>query len=252
MNVIAYAFYRGKDSEYEQPGAAQGNYFRHYIRAIVRAHHSVFPEWAMWFYCDGAVAEFPEYALLKKYEGAGLVRVIDCGQADALTASMLWRMKPAWDSNVERFLCRDLDSLPQPRERVAVERWLKSEKPISALHDSTSHWGMVILGGMCGFKAECVRRRFPTESHMRDAMRDSGIDFTRKGGDQHFLNRYFSESDCLSELVDPENGPWDRDRNFAEGWARCVGGGYTAEKVAIWYDRQGYTSQRILACESGG
>lgn len=249
MNVISYAFYRSPASEYERPGANPGGYFRNYIKAIVRAHHSVFPDWAMWFHHDGAVREFPEFALLTKYQAAGLVKLFDCGAADGLTSAMLWRMKPAWVAGVERFLCRDVDSLPQPRERIAVQRWLASAKPISALHDSTSHWGTVILGGMCGFKAEYVRGRFSAECNMRDAMRESGIDFNRKGGDQHFLNRYFPESDCLSEWVDPENGPWDRDRNFAEGWARCVGGGFNGEKVAIWYDRQKYTSSRILECE---
>lgn len=251
MNIISYSFYRAQASEYEQEsaGASRGNYFRAYIRAIVRAHHSVFPEWKMRFYHDDRVREFQEFELLTRYQGAGLVELRSMGPAPSLTGAMLWRLMPAFDPEVETFLCRDIDSLPQPRERVAVERWLASEKPISALHDSTSHWGTVILGGMCGFRAEHVRKRFDSFAALRDAMAQSGIDFNRKGGDQLFLNRVFDESDCLNEWVDPEAGPWDRDRNFTEGWARCVGGGFTAEKVAIWYDRQKYTSEKILECE---
>lgn len=251
MNVVSLAFYRSNFSEYEQPsaGAGCGNYFRNYIRAVVRAHHSVWPDWSLWIYHDGRVTEFPEFNLLLRYQLAGLIRLIPCGEASTLTGSMLWRMKPAWDENVDRFLCRDLDSLPQPRERKAVDRWLKSDKPISALHDSTSHWGTVILGGMCGFKAAYVRAWFKDWEALQARMEQSGIDFNKKGGDQLFLNSIFAENDTLCEWVDPDNGPWDRDRNFAEGWARCVGGGFNADKTARWYDVQGYTNPKILECE---
>lgn len=247
--VVAYSFYRSPESEYEQ-GASAGNYFRGYIRAVVRAHWSVFPDWSLWIYHDAAVTEFPEWALLRKYEAASLVRLIPAGMPKALTAAMLWRLKPAFESGVEAFLCRDIDSLPQPRERRAVYRWLASDKPVSALHDSTSHWGTVILGGMCGFRSDYVRRHFTTWGDVENRMRETGIDFRRKGGDQLFLNAVFPSGDCLNEWVDPECGPWDRDRNFTEGWARCVGGGFTAEKVAAWYDRQKYTDPRILECEA--
>ena len=249
MNVVALAFFRGKESEYEQ-GANPGGFFRGYLRSIVRAHHSVWPDWAMWFYHDNAVRDFAEFKLLERYQEAGLVKLIERGSAEPLTASMLWRLLPAWEPGVDRFLCRDIDSLPQPRERKAVERWIASGKPINALHDSTSHQGTAIMGGMCGFVASYVREKFNTHEIFKLAMQASGVDFARKGGDQHFLNQAFPyANEMLSEWVDPESGPWDLDRNFAEGWARCVGGGFIATHVPAWFDKR-YPNPRIIACES--
>lgn len=251
MNVIAYAFYRSPSSEYERAdcsSATRGNFFRGYIRPLVRAHHSVWPDWALWIYHDDRVREFSEFALLERYDKAGLIRLIPAGEAPSLTGAMTWRLLPAFDPNVDLLLCRDLDSLPQPRERVAVERWIASGKPISGLHDSTSHYGTALLGGMCGFRCEWLRRRMTNES-MRIAMEASGIDFDQKGGDQHFLNAIFHGDDILNEWVDPAAGPWDRDRNFCEGWARCVGGAYPgAEHVARWFDKH-YPDTRIMEAE---
>lgn len=252
MNVYSIAFYRATMSEYEQPeaGAGRGNYFRNYVRAVVRAFHSVWPDWSLWIHHDERVKEFPEFALLQRYQGAGLLRLVPMGEAKTLTGSMLWRLWPAFDgAPVDRILCRDIDSLPQPRERKAVERWLQvSSFPVHALHDSTSHRGTVILGGMCGFIALHVMKRFGSWGGMLDAMRESGVDFDRKGGDQHFLNWAFPNSnEILCESVDTEL--WDRDRNFCEGYARCLGGGFNADKTAAWYDRQGYTNPKILECE---
>ena len=215
----------------------------------MRAHRSVWPDWALWIYHDDQVQDFKEFALLQGYEKAGLLRLINTGDAKSLTGSMLWRLRPAFSPDVDRFLCRDLDSLPQPRERKAVERWIESDKPISALHDSTSHWGTVLLGGMCGFKAHYVRQHFADWPAIERRMQESGIDFNKKGSDQHFLNSVFPESDCLNEWVDPQNGPWDKDRNYCEGWARCVGGGFTAMHVPAWYDKH-YPDPKILEAEA--
>lgn len=248
MNVISLAFYRNSNSEYEQR-ENPGTFFKGYIKAIMRAYKYVWSDWNLWVYHDSAVTHWAEFKLLTRYQDAGLVSLIPMGEARSLTGSMLWRMEPGWDHGVDRFLCRDIDSLPTPRERKAVVRWENSNKPISALHDSTSHWGTVILGGMCGFKAEYVRSKFPTAQLFRTAMEESGIDFNKKGGDQHFLNRVFPEADCLSEWVD--GLPWDVDANFCEGNARCVGGAFpNVEQVARWYDKH-YPSPKIMGCERG-
>lgn len=249
MNVYSLAFYRHDASEYERAdvGASRGAFFKGYVRAVVRAFWSVWPDWSLWIHHDERVTEFEEFALLRRYEMAGLVRLVPCGEAKTLTGAMLWRLKPCFDPGVERVLCRDIDSLPQPRERVAVERWMASGKPVSALHDSVSHAGTVLLGGMCGFDARWIRERW-TWDLIQASMNASGIDFNRKGGDQHFLNGIFSSTaDILSENV--ESVTWDRDRNFCEGYARCLGGGFNAEGVRKWYDRQQFTDARILACE---
>jgi hypothetical protein len=48
---------------------------------------------------------------------------------------MLWRFTVAADPTVDRFIVRDVDSRLNYRERLAVEEWIQSGRPIHIMRD---------------------------------------------------------------------------------------------------------------------
>jgi hypothetical protein len=98
-------------------------------------------------------------------------------------------MLPAWDPDVDYFICRDFDSLPTYRDRRAVEQFIASGAGAHAISDEPAHVGG-FMGGMCGFKAIRVRERtsLPTWNSFID--KRSVEYFKPHGSDQWFLNDY--------------------------------------------------------------
>ena len=68
-------------------------------------------------------------------------------------SNMFWRFNPAYDLEVETFICRDTDSRLNERERDAVFEWMNSDKHVHIMRDHPYH-GFAMLGGMIGFKKE--------------------------------------------------------------------------------------------------
>jgi hypothetical protein len=72
------------------------------------------------------------------------------------------RFLPYDDPNVDIWLSRDLDSVVNYREQVAVQDWLTNyqDKPVHIMHDHPAHrW--TILGGMFGVKNDHTRTILP-------------------------------------------------------------------------------------------
>ena len=92
---------------------------------------------------------------LDGYRNQGLMRLVDCGSSQKVCLSMLWRLKPLWDNNVGYLLARDMDSLPLPKDRRAVEEFMKSGCIVHSLGDNRAHYGL--MGGMCGFNVPRMR-----------------------------------------------------------------------------------------------
>ncbi|NVJ93351.1 MAG: tetratricopeptide repeat protein [Methylocystaceae bacterium] len=115
-------------------------------RAIenVRRAQIIYPEWTCRFYCD---ADVPKKVIdtLKK-EGAQVLFVQGGLQKHD---RLFWRFFVADDSKVDRFICRDCDSLLNCQERVAVDDWIESGKPFHVMRDFVTHVD-VMLAGMWG------------------------------------------------------------------------------------------------------
>lgn len=62
---------------------------------------------------------------------------------------LFWRFEPAFESGVEAFISRDLDSRLNPREAAAVSEWLRSDTKLHTMRDHYEHI-VPILGGMWG------------------------------------------------------------------------------------------------------
>ena len=73
------------------------------------------------------------------------------------SAQMAWRflpLDPIYTSNVELLLPRDLDSRITEREKWCFDQWLPSGTKAYSMHDSQSHVGVHMLGGMIGFRGQ--------------------------------------------------------------------------------------------------
>lgn len=155
------------------------------LKAICRAHHVLFPGWTWRVHHDGTIDNDPNSKLLRRYESAGLVELVDLGPEQRICRAMIWRMLPVWDQSVEYTLCRDLDSLPTPRDAMAVQQFVASGCALHCMADHPQH-GAAIMGGLCGFKNDLFRnitglRKFS------DLVEGEALD--RHGDDQLVLHR---------------------------------------------------------------
>ncbi len=114
--------------------------------AIINAHLAphVYPSWRCRFYCDESVPKAVVDELRRL--GAEIHMVRD---KRLLQMKALWRFLVADDPKVDRFLCRDADSRLNVQEAIAVDAWIKSEKPFHIMRDHPYHME-VILAGMWG------------------------------------------------------------------------------------------------------
>lgn len=242
MRVASYSLYRHPSSAYEQPeaGAGRGRFFYGYLATLVRAHSSCFSGWQLWIHHDDRAPECDYWPVMLKLHEAGRLRLIPMGQAHTHIGSMLWRLCPVFEPGVTHVICRDIDSLPTPRERAAVERWVNSGKPIHAMHDSVSHRGTPLLGGMIGIHAPWFRDNVAKSwGEIVGRMRARGFDLNKHGSDQLWLNAevWPLVKDFLCQYDTPETlGRPTEPRDICGGDARHVGGAYFAGLVAQWYD----------------
>lgn len=249
--VVSYSFYRHPASDYESErcGEARGRFFVNYLPTIIRAHHSVFPDWEMRIHHDDTARQFDYFKTLERMHGKRLLRLVDMGTAHTLCGSMLWRLRPLFDPDVRYFVCRDVDSLSTPRERRAVERWVGSGKPVMSMQDSVSHRGTYIMGGMCGFDSQSQdAKRWSTWEKFEEAVRNLGIDMNQKGADQKVLGAMYAKR--FVHLETPETlGGHDDPRDTCGGHARHIGGAFFSKPVRDWYDQNGYSLKGILEAE---
>lgn len=244
MRVMSYALYWRANSRYEHPNAGIWTGFKFYpsfLPTLVRAHHVVFPDYELRLHHDGCLETCYYGAALKVLARRGLVTLVNCGHADSLCGPMLWRLLPAWDDEVDYVFSRDVDALPMPRERAAIETFIASEYVAQALYDSPAHGGG-LCGGLVGFQAAGLRRIKPTfESLVLQPLMSAGpgIDLDVPGADQDLLN---------ASLL-PALGPGllrQRDLPRGDGLDRLaphLGMGYSRAPVIEFCQGQGRTAE---------
>ena len=75
-----------------------------------------------------------------------------CGEDRAVYKSCeFWRFMAAFDKKNDVVVVRDVDSRLNPRDRLAIDEWLRSDKKFHKVRDNTAHWRH-IMGGMWGCK----------------------------------------------------------------------------------------------------
>jgi hypothetical protein len=191
MNAIAYSLF-GYNQQHD--GCFD---FRSYLRNFqlnLRIAQLLYPGWEVQLMVDEDSFNSPYLYYFEKL-GRDNKAFVSHAPKSELCRMMLWRLCPIfWIDNKhnpihERVICRDTDSLLSYRERQAVEYWQRGPKMAHAITDSVSH-SITLMGGMIGFQSGPFRDRMGVKSFDELLSLSQGIDFTRKGADQDFLNRY--------------------------------------------------------------
>ncbi len=104
----------------------------------------MYPGWKARIYHDDSIT--PEAVDQLKRAGCQMVKM---GAPKNFFDGLFWRFLAACDPKVDRFLIRDIDSVVNVKERVAVDEWLASDKHFHLMRDFYSHTEL-ILAGMWG------------------------------------------------------------------------------------------------------
>jgi len=101
---------------------------------------------------------------------------------------MIKRMMPVFSGRYDRVICRDADSLLCYRERQAVEYWITTGRVVHAITDSISH-NVPLMGGMIGVMCNEFMQLIESDNFI-DFLKYSKIDWSVKGADQTYLNKW--------------------------------------------------------------
>lgn len=167
-NIISFSLW-GTDRKYRD-GALQN---AHFARII-------YPGWTARFYINDSVeAAFAESL---RREGAQVLTVQSKGSPHI---GYYWRFLVADDPSVDRYVVRDVDSVVNVRERVAVDEWVQSGRHFHLMRDFHSH-SELILAGLWGG----VRGALPPLLPLVTGWLTSAQEAQWVTGDQQFLRRH--------------------------------------------------------------
>lgn len=194
--IVSYSWFRNPNSIYEKDSwsrTKKGLQFVQFIPLLVRAHHAVWGGYRLRFHHDDRVRELPYFRALEEIARAGLCELVYFGPSESLCGrgGMLERLRPAWEPDAEIVVCRDVDSIPMPRDRAAVEEFAESGKAIHVIHSAPAHSG--IMGGTLAVRAKEFRALVRCDSW--ETFMDlygAGISMQDHGDDQRLLNRLAS------------------------------------------------------------
>lgn len=151
--ILSYSLFRAPHPIYWRTDATEDRVsaYARYLPVLVRAHQAIWPGYELRIHHDEAVQSHPYFEALVRLQERGLLRLVPCGQATALTLAMLWRMKPIFEEGADLVLTCDLDALPILRLRRVVESFAASGRSAMIVHGCESHNG--VMGGGFGVRA---------------------------------------------------------------------------------------------------
>jgi hypothetical protein len=170
MNVISLSIF-GCNKKHSQ--CFSFNTFLKYLSFNIRVFDSVYSGWKIYLTTDHE--SYIAYRKYFKYLVNNDILCMNIKNYESLGKSMLWRLDPV--SFADRFICRDIDSLPTHRERRAVEHWIINDTLAHSMNDNKAHT-VPLMGGMVGFKKNTF------ENEIYDKIE---FDFNGKGSDQYFM-----------------------------------------------------------------
>lgn len=141
-----------------------------------------YPDWVCWVYIHHLVSrDIFDFLLTCKN-----VKTITINTDEVVpTKFMLNRFLPILSFDVKCFISRDIDTRIQPREVLAVDEWLESNKTLHIMRDHPQHFPR-ILGGMYGIKCSDELSNF----NWIDSINNFFTVNNNKKDDQDFLLAY--------------------------------------------------------------
>lgn len=207
MKAISYSLF--KDCEDWE--------FGYYLRGLyfnLRMNRLIYPEWVTFIHVEQKIYEEDEHYMADLVElfQCKIITFNKCPRCEA----MLMRLNVAFNEQVSYILCRDLDSITTYRESKSVERWLLSNNNAHGMNDNPAHGGMALMGGMCGFKADVIRKLFDSFHYLI-----YDFDLTKHGSDQQLIGEriyphikdsfYFDQSPANNTAEYYSNNLWESD-----------------------------------------
>lgn len=184
--------------------------FNSYLRGMhicIRFNRLLYPNWDNVINIDESTYNSPYRKIFDWHQNKGFIKINLCPDNEPLCKAMLWRLKTvfAYDHPEWRYthvICRDLDSISTYREVEMVNEWIEEDKAVHCITDSISHT-IPMMGGMVGFRPGYVNDIMklnvtPENAWEKLLSMGSGIDFSRKGSDQDFLNRVMYPALCTN------------------------------------------------------
>jgi len=148
--IVSYSLF-GKDELYWK-----------LLPALLRAHDTIYAGWKIHIYHDGRAMHHPYFSVLQSLSSNTSIVFLNLVQQDTpqVGAGALWRLLPACSRDDSIVLCRDIDSLPSPRERRAVDEFVDSSAIVHCISDSVEHNSVPMMTGMIGFKVPAFSQYF--------------------------------------------------------------------------------------------
>lgn len=179
--IVSYSIFRDPGRAISTPA----EYYADRLQILVRAHHLIWSGWDMYVHHDDAITNHAYWPAMRRMNDARLLRLVPCGQSMALCLSMLWRLKPAFEDNCEIVSCRDVDSIPLPNDRAAVEEFIATDKIVHTIHGAPPHGGL--MGGTTSFKAPSMREAIECSTWQQMIDMGHAYEWRTYGNDQNFL-----------------------------------------------------------------
>lgn len=242
--IVSYAYFSHPASVYQKIKGVAGLQFSQFLPMLVRAHHVVWPEWELRIYHDNAVTRLPYWREMKNLKAQNWLTLNNMGEARTLCGSMMWRMIPVFEPDVEYVVCRDVDSIPMPKDRRAVEEFIATDSRFAAhvIHDAKAHAG--VMGGTLALRCASFREAVKAISLEELVSRGVDINWDVHGADQQLLNQLsplFLNRTMLHELNHDTGLPAFKTTRVIQGeWQKpaddlCFLGGCTEPEPAFKY-----------------
>lgn len=138
------AFQRGKPQRNVIAFTLFGDSPRYCESAIanVLVAKELFPHWRCRIYLDDSVP----FSIHQRLQKAGAQIVDMSGAAKDGIHPLMWRFLVVDDTEVDRYLIRDADSLLSEREQAAVEQWVTTDYWFHHMRDYFTHTELILAG----------------------------------------------------------------------------------------------------------
>src|SRR5688572_9876366 len=157
MKLISYSIFGNHCPKWIFNTLMRGVYFNTVMNKLV------FPDWETHIETDSLTFSSYDHFFSMLEHKYGITFSVNA--EENLCTSMLWRMKPIFESEAEYVLCRDADALTSYREAGAVKKFIESGKILHGMADNPAH-SIPLMGGMCGFKCEPLREKYGSWQQM--------------------------------------------------------------------------------------
>lgn len=145
---------------------------------------SVFAGWEIRVYTDDSVP----VNLLAPFREFVNVITVNASMKGAGTWGTMWRLLPLWDSSVDRFITRDIDSVPLVRDWATTYEWIRLSQlfPSYRWADNVKHYSHPILAGALGISRDSLTSK---QRGMLLSKFQNKAKFMTKYGDQEWLEQ---------------------------------------------------------------